>query len=156
MISKKKIITIFALSTLCLSASALSNQECVEVYRGGYLDLRDSIVDFNNKQLDKTSFAAEVTGISASVRTLRAACYFTESPDVGECVDSYKGIYNDLRDRVRVRAVISGNQDYINFSEGVSTEEPSTGISGFFGRLRNAGADTVKRSQIAIIDAKCK
>jgi len=156
MLSKKKIITIIALSTFCLSASALSNQECVEVYRDGYLDLRDRIVDFNNKGLDNTSFAAEVAAISTGVKALRAACYFTESPDVEECVDSYKGIYNDLRDRVRVRAVISGNQDYVNFSESVSREEPSTGIGVFFGRLRNAGADTVKRSQIAIIDAKCK
>lgn len=141
------------LATMCfgtiISTHAISNQECVEVYRDGYLDLRESIESYNAKKIDKHTFAAEVTAQSTMVKTLRAACFLTESPEVTDCVNDYKDLYKDLRGRVRVRSVLSGNQDTINYSDsGART-------GGFFGGLFNSGADAVKRTQLAVIDAKC-
>ena len=138
-------------------AFALSNQECVEVYRDGYLDLRESIIAYNGKSLGAGDFAGEVTATDAAVKGLRAACFFTESPDVKDCVESYKDLYKDLRGRVRVRAVLAGNQDSVSFSENAnSANENEGGIRGFFRNLRSGGADATKLGRLAIIDAKCR
>lgn len=148
----------FTIAALSITpAFALSNQECVEVYRDGYLDLRESIVAYNGKSLRAGDFAAEVTATDAAVKGLRAACFFTESPDVKECVDSYKDLYKDLRGRVRVRAVLAGNQESVSFSEHAGTTDRNEGgIRGFFRDLRSGGADAAKLGRLAIIDAKCK
>ncbi len=139
----------FFIASFSLSTFALSNQECVEVYRDGYLDLRESIEEYNDKRLDKHGFAAEVSAQTAAVKTLRAACYFTESPDVSSCVEDYKELYQDLRDKVRVRSVLAGNQDYINYSDASSSKP------GIIGRFFNSGADVVKLGKLGIIDARC-
>lgn len=143
-----------ATTVLPLTAQAsrdIDNQKCIEVYRDGYLDLRDSVQDYNGGKLSRGEFAAEVTAIGTTIKGLRAACFFTESPDVSKCVDDYKEIYSGLRDRIRVRAVLSGNQDKINISENNNSRSQG----GFLGRLRNQGADTVNQGKLVLVDAKC-
>lgn len=140
---------------------ALSNQRCIEVYRDGYLDLRDAIILYNEKQLNRGEFAGEVSTISTAVNGLRTACFFTESPDVKECVDSYKKLYKDLRERVRVRSVLTGNQDSVTFTDDArnvesSIDEDENVVRRFFRNIRNSGADATKLGRLAIIDAKCR
>jgi hypothetical protein len=124
MISKRKkllLLLSLLLATLAFSTSAqaeLDNNSCVRVYRDGALDLLDVVEDYNNKSLNRGSFYTEVTGIGASVKTLRAACYFVESPEVDDCVNSYKKIYKDLRGHIRLRAVMAGNQDKVKLPFG--------------------------------------
>ncbi|MCF8058745.1 MAG: hypothetical protein K9K67_05580 [Bacteriovoracaceae bacterium] len=157
------LITLVSLSSLQTQAQdkgPLSNQKCVEVYRDGYLDLRDAIVLYNKKQLERGEFAAEVGTISTAVSSLRAACYFTESPDVSECVDNYKTLYKGLRERVRVRAVLSGNQESVTFvddSENLNSDIDQDGntLRRFVRNIRNQGADAIKKGKLSIIDAKC-
>ena len=138
----------------------LSNQKCIEVYRDAYLDLRDNIILYNDKQLNRGDFAAQVSTISTAVTSLRTACFFTESPDVKECVDNYKKIYKGLRDRVRVRAVLSGNQESITFVDDSvnvdsSINEDSNPLRSLFRNMRNQGADAIKLGKLSIIDVKC-
>lgn len=99
-------------------ANGLDNQACIEVYRDGALDLLEAVEDYNNKTLNRGNFSTEVSGIGATVKTLRTACYFVESPEVEDCVDGYKAIYKDLRDRVRLRSVMAGNQEKIKLPLG--------------------------------------
>lgn len=139
----------------------LTNQECIEVYRDGYLDLRDLINGYNDKSIEKGKFVASVTANSTDVRALRTACWFVESPNAKECVDSYKKLYNGLRDRVRLRAVLAGNQETITFTDDSantrnSIEEEGNPISRFWRGLRNQGSDTVKLGKLALIDIKCR
>lgn len=118
---RKNFFLIFMLTLLSLSFSAqaeLDNNACIRVYRDGALDLLELVEDYNNKNLNRGQFYTEVTAVGASIKTLRTACYFVESPEVDDCVDSYKKIYKELRDKVRLRAVMAGNQDKVKLPFG--------------------------------------
>ncbi|MEC7275883.1 MAG: hypothetical protein VXV96_06150 [Bdellovibrionota bacterium] len=147
----KKVLTLGLLALLMGQSQAadLSNQECIEVYRDGYVMLREAVTDYNDKGLSRGEFAAQVTAIGTEVKALRFACFLTESPSVSSCVEKYEDIYSDLRSKIRVRSVLSGNQDSINITNSSSQS------NGFFNRLRNRGSDTLKQGKLALIDAKC-
>ena len=134
----KKVLTLGLLALLMGQSQAadLSNQECIEVYRDGYVMLREAVTDYNDKGLSRGEFAAQVTAIGTEVKALRFACFLTESPSVS-------------RSKIRVRSVLSGNQDSINITNSSSQS------NGFFNRLRNRGSDTLKQGKLALIDAKC-
>jgi hypothetical protein len=120
---KKKSTSFFALIITALAFSfsvqaELDNNACKKVYRDGALDLLEMVEDYNGKSLTKGQFSTEVTAIGATVKTLRTACFFVESPEVGDCVDSYKKIYKDIRGHIRLRAIMAGNQDKVKLPFG--------------------------------------
>lgn len=154
-------LMITTLAPICSQAALVSNQECIDTYRNGYLDLRDSIEDFNARRLSKWEFSADVASISTEVGTLRAACTAFESPDVKKCVEDYREIYKELRARVNLTAVMSGNQTEITYARDSrnvqnSIDEDGNAISRFFRNMRNRGTDIAQQTEIAIIDRRCR
>lgn len=116
---KEKLALLFTILALSFSVQAeLDNNACKKVYRDGALDLLDMVEDYNDKNLTKGQFYTEVTAIGATVNTLRTACYFVESPEVSNCVDSYKKIYKEMRGHIRLRAVMAGNQNKVKLPFG--------------------------------------
>lgn len=164
--SSKKFLPVFLgalmlFGPLTTTAKAeLTNQDCIEVYRNGYLDLRDLIKGYNAKTIEKGQFVAGVTANSTDVRALRAACWFVESPNAEACVEDYKELYSGLRDRVRLRSVLAGNQESITFTDDSSNtrssiEDDGNVIRRFWRGLRNESSDAIKLGKMAVIDAKC-
>ncbi len=138
----------------------ISNEDCIAVYRDGYLDLRDYIIEYNNKSLGKGDFIREVTVLSTEITGKRTACLVAESPSVEECVQDYKELYKDLRGKVSLTAVALGNQDSITFSDDstnarTSIEDDENVIRRFWRGLRNQGSDTAKLGKLALIDVRC-
>ncbi len=149
------------ISTMSAQAAVVSNQECIEAYRSGYLDLRDSVEDFNDEHLSKWEFSAEVAAISTEVGALRVACSAFESPDVKKCVEDYKELYKDLRERINLPAVMSGNQTEVTYaadSRNVrgNIEDDGNAVSRFFRNMRNRGTDIAQQTSLSIIDRRCR
>jgi len=111
----RKLISLFALALMLTTtqASEFSNQNCVHVFRDGSLDLMELVEDYNSSRLNRGDFYREAMALGASIKTLRAGCFVAESPEVKSCVESYKEIYQDLRGRVRLTAVLLGNQNKV-------------------------------------------
>ncbi len=149
------------LAPLYSGAAIVSNQECIETYRNGYLDLRDSVEDFNSKVLTKWEFSADVASISTEVGALRFACTAFESPDVRKCVEDYRELYKDLRGRVNLTAVMAGNQTEITYAQDSrnvrsNIDEDDNAVSRFFRNIRNRGTDVAMQTSLAIIDRRCR
>lgn len=162
----KKVLPVFLgalmlFGPLTTTAKAeITNQDCIAVYRDGYLDLRDYIIEYNSRAISRGTFVTEVSLLSAEISGKRAACLVAESPDVEACVMDYKAIYKDLRGRVSLTAVSFGNQERITFSDDrnnsrTSIEEDENTIRRLWRGLRNRGSDAAKLSKLALIDVRC-
>lgn len=161
---KKPLLMVFLMSSLtplCSGAAIVSNQECIEAYRDGYIDLRNSVEDFNSRALSKWEFSADVAAISTEVGALRAACSAFESPDVRKCVEDYRELYKDLRGRVNLTAVMAGNQTEITYSQDSrnvrsNIDEDGNAVSRFFRNIRNRGTDLAQQTGLVLIDRRCR
>ena len=168
---KKLFILIFLTLGLSVQADLIpSNQECVNVYREGYLDLKQMVSDFNHEYYNRLQFATLVAANSTAVGTFRAACLAVESPSNTKCVESYKEIYKDLRTQIKLMSILSGNQTKVAYSAKMQSlvekdrveKKPKT-ILGKLGRFLKIGGGTIveiieRTKQITIlefVDNKC-
>lgn len=149
----------------------LSNQDCIEVYRDGYIMLSNEIENFNEGYSNRAEFAFMVSGISTEMALHRGACLIFENTQVtGSCVAAYKDLYKDLRSKVRVGAVIAGNQTKVTYSKKMQkvVEEETRVVKdesflGKIGRALRLGtgviSETIQRSRditmLEFIDMKC-
>lgn len=167
-----KIIILFMtlLTVNTYAADILSNEECINVYREGYIDLKELVEDFNAGYFSSFGFASYVTSNSTGIMAHRAACAVVENPSNKECVLSYKKLYNDLRDRIKLSAIISGNQHKITYTDQMQTvverEEIERQGETVFGSIVNffrTGSATVRETieetrqitMLEYVDSKC-
>lgn len=168
----KKIIVLLAAfcSFNLLAGEILSNQQCIDVYRTGYLNLEYSVGRFNDESYNRFEFATDVSANSSVIGVVRAACLAVESPTIEKCVVAYKDLYSDLRDQVKLGAVIMGNQKKIAYSkkmqqviEREEREVENTSLLGKLSRALRIGAATISETievtkditALEFIDAKC-
>lgn len=149
----------------------LSNQDCIEVYRDGYVMLSSEIENFNEGYSNRAEFAFMVSGISTEMAIHRGACMMFENTQVTEnCVAAYKDLYKDLRGKIRLGAILSGNQTIVTYSKKMQkVVEEETRVSkdeSFLGRMKRALkigtgviSETIQRSRditmLEFIDMKC-
>ncbi len=148
----------------------LSNQDCIDAYRSGYLNLEESIGWFNEGSFNRFEFSAFVTTNSTGVGAVRTACLAFENPSVSSCVEAYKELYKDLRSNIKLGAILVGNQTQVTYSKKMQQvieevkrdSEGKTGLGRFFQSLRvgiGAISETVQRAKditmLEFIDAKC-
>lgn len=111
-----------ALLGICTSAQAqgaFSNDTCIKVYRENTNRLQEITETFNNGRMGRVDYASEVGAISTIVSTHRLGCMIVEDPANRSCVDRYKSIYQALRDRISLSAVLAGNQREIAIPTGL-------------------------------------
>ncbi len=173
---KKLISALFMILSFSNFANAadegvLSNQNCIEVYRDGYINLTNEIMDFNDEYSNRFQFATLVSAISTEVSLYRAACSLTENSNVtANCVNAYKDLYKDLREKVKLGAIISGNQTKVTYSKKmqqvVEEETRTTKDESFLGKIKRGLkigtgviTETISRSRditmLEFIDLKC-
>ncbi|EQC47254.1 hypothetical protein [Bacteriovorax sp. Seq25_V] len=148
----------------------LSNQECISVYRDGYLELRDYTESFNEGRIDNWSYSTLVAGVSTEVSVHRLACLAVESPANTKCVEGYKEIYKGLRSKIKLGSIISGNQKKVGFTESMQTvidtelvEKKDESVIGKISNFLKIGKGTVveevkKARDITLVeylDQKC-
>jgi hypothetical protein len=168
----KKIIVLIAAfcSFNLLAGEVLSNQQCIDVYRTGYLNLEHSVLRFNDESYNRFELAADVSANSSVVGVVRAACLAVENPSVEKCVVAYKDLYKDLREQVKLGAIIMGNQKKIAYSkkmqqviEREEREVENTSLLGKLSRALRIGVATISETievtkditALEFIDAKC-
>ena len=166
-------ILLIVLTLFCsnlMAAEVLSNQQCIDVYRTGYLNLESSVRRFNDESYNRFEFAADVSANSSMVGVARAACLAVENDSVEKCVVAYKDLYQDLREQVKLGAVLMGNQKQVTYSrrmqQVIEREEREVENRSLLGRISRAlrvGAATITETievakditALEFIDAKC-
>lgn len=149
----------------------LSNQDCIEVYRDSYLMLANEVENFNEGYSNRAGFVFMVSGISTETAIHRGACMMFENTQVTEsCVAAYKDLYKDLRGKIRLGAIISGNQTQVTYSKKmqkvVEEETRTSKDESFLGKMKRALkigtgviSETIQRSRditmLEFIDMKC-
>lgn len=166
----KKVLLLSLLMFNGFSAEFLSNQDCISVYRDGYLELKEATEQFNADRLDRWQYPLIVSGLSTEISAHRAACSFSESPSTKDCVESYKEIYKGLRSKIKLSAIMSGNQRKVAFTESMQTvidterverEDDSVlgKISRFLKVKKGTIVEEVKKARditmIEYLDSKC-
>ncbi len=168
---KNLIIFLAAVCSFNLFAGEiLSNQQCIDVYRTGYLNLENSVQRFNDESYNRFELAADVSANSSVVGVVRAACLAVESPSNEKCVDAYRDLYSDLREQVKLGAILMGNQKKIAYSkkmqqviEREEREVKNTSLLGKISRALRIGAATISETievakditALEFIDNKC-
>jgi hypothetical protein len=90
---KNMILVLAALfSVSSFAADILSNQQCIDTYRTGYLNLENSVQRFNDSSYNRYELTADVTANSTVVGVVRAACLAVENDSVEKCVDAYRDL----------------------------------------------------------------
>lgn len=161
---KWTLLIMLSLISFNTMAEGFDNSECIRVYRDGYIELRQSVENYNLEQLNRWEFSAEVTAISTDVGVSRTICKITETPDASSCVEKYRNLYKKLRDRVKLTSVISGNQKQITYTEQkFSVSEKKDEDTSIGGRIRNffrgakEGAEQTRQlGELAFIDLQCQ
>ena len=166
----KKVLLLALMIFSSSSFAGLTNQDCIDVYRTGYINLKYSIERFNDQAYNRFEMSADVSANSTVVGAIRTACLAVENPSVENCVGAYKELYKDLRDQVKLGAILMGNQTYITYSpkmqkvvkEVKRDKEGKTGLGKLFQSLKvGVGllSETIQRSKditmLEFIDATC-
>jgi len=148
----------------------ISNQDCIDAYRTGYINLEEYIRRFNDGSYNRFEMSTAVSANSTILGGIRTACLAFENPSVGKCVKAYKELYTDLRDNVKLGAILMGNQTEITYSKKMQQvieevkrdSEGKTGLGRLFQSLRigiGALSETVQRAKditmLEFVDAKC-
>lgn len=168
---KKLLVLILVMSSSVFAGDELlSNQDCIDIYRTGYINLTHYIERFNDGAYNRFEMAGAVNTNSAVIGGVRLACQAVENPSVENCVKAYKDLYKSLREKVKVGAILMGNQRAVTYStrmqsvvEEVSREGQSeTALGRIFTSLRvglGVISETVSRSKditlLEYIDMKC-
>lgn len=152
------------------SEEFLSNQECIDVYRTGYLNLQDSVIRFNDGSYNRFEFAGDVSLNSSAIGISRAACLAVENDSVTKCVTAYKDLYKDLREQIKLGAILSGNQTHVTYSkkmqqviEQETREVKDDSLMGKLKRSLRLGAAAISETfqvskditMLEFIDMKC-
>lgn len=149
------ICCVMVLISFNTNAGGYSNEECMKVYREGYVELSQLVKDYNEGYLGKVDFSSIVGLLSTSIGAKRLICGRVENPNNKTCVEGYKKIYKDLRSRINLKAVLAGNQDEISFSKSNDEGGFFSGVSNFFNELKDEASFVVNDSKIFYLDKKC-
>lgn len=169
----KKVLLLLAVlfaSNAFAEGEIMSNQECINLYRSGYLTLQNDVERFNDGYYNRFEFSFEVTATSSALGALRGLCLVVESPTNEDCVTAYKDLYKDLRGKVKLGAILSGNQTAVTYSmkmqkvvEEETREVKKDTLWANLKRSLKIGAavvsETIQRSKditmLEFIDQKC-
>jgi hypothetical protein len=116
------VLVLVSLSTVSFAAD--SSTSCKNIYRTGSNNILDLITSFKNKEISAGELAIQKSAISTEVSMVRAGCHFSEDPAIGDCVNRYRGIYNELSEKVNSISILLGNQkdvDMSRFSSAIYT-----------------------------------
>jgi hypothetical protein len=98
------------------NARATFNQDCKFAYRQGVVALMQNIVDFRENRISGSSLGFHVLQVDTGVKAIRATCYLTQDPNNLPCVNLYRNLYLNLRERTNSIALILGNQGKVEYS----------------------------------------
>lgn len=157
------ILSAFVFVSTPTFAQGFDNSECIQVYRDGYIELKNAVDLYNEEHLSRWEFSAQVSAISTDVGISRTICKITETPDASSCVERYRDLYKKLRDRVKLSSVVSGNQTKVTYTEQKFTvsegkkEDNSVGgrIRNFFRGAKEEAEQVRQIGELAFIDLKC-
>lgn len=168
----KKVLLLLAIlmSSNSFAADFLSNQECIDVYRTGYLNLSEAVRKFNDGSNNRYEFSTEVSANSTVIGVVRGACLAVESTSIEDCVGAYRDLYKDLRKQIKLGAILMGNQTAVAYSKKMQQViEEDTRVAKkdtLWGKIKKSlkiGAgvvtETFQRTKditmLEFIDAKC-
>lgn len=106
---------LFAVTLVTLIGSGASaseseyNYNCRLRYREPTVQLLNSVKAFQEGYLSNSELAQTAASASIEVTTLNMYC-FAESPQNRACVQGYKDLYTAVRGRIKILALLSGNQ----------------------------------------------
>jgi hypothetical protein len=108
----------FALVTLVfgsLAAKANFNTDCKFAYREASVNVMREIESFKEGKQSAVELGTRVGARDLGLKNLRAACYIAEPSENRKCVLLYKEVYQKLQDKIDVIALITGNQEEVDY-----------------------------------------
>lgn len=109
----KSLLLAVTFVTLMGSGASASESEynfnCRLRYREPAIQLLNSIKAFQEGYISNSDLAQTAASASIEVTTLNMYC-LAESPQNRSCVQGYKDLYTSIRSRVKILALLSGNQ----------------------------------------------
>ncbi|MFN8791245.1 MAG: hypothetical protein ACK5Y2_07305 [Bdellovibrionales bacterium] len=100
------------------------NYNCRFAYREAAVLLLDHISEFKAAQIGSTDekdeargrLAVQTTNLDVEVGITRTSCAIFETAENRSCVEAYKEIYDNLRNRISVPALAAGNQQDVSLN----------------------------------------